>query len=309
LSGWIKALARALEKKLGSDSETLLQSSEIQTHEAATTAIAAKLDGMAKVLDLHSYNKHGHFLGKLNSVSLTEIQPALIICPKAMECVTKSCKYRALLMASREWDTSHATVIMGSAIYRKVPVLGGQCPVCHTKYYADQEVALQPGGQNSQSKLYLNDAKYLKVGKGTWVDRGFSSTVLNAMYSFHASAATYTEFWNDTFHKAPHRLQVTCRIIWQTFIQESIQQVAEKADISLVLDRNLGINKVTQNAYKVLGESGKIRSADRHSCAECTHAYKKTPDIITEDDPAAVVNINENRAVPALVGEGADLAV
>jgi hypothetical protein len=129
------------------------------------------------------------------------------------------------------------------------------------------------------------------------------------MYSFHASAATYTEFWNDTFHKAPHQLQVTCRIIWQTFIQESIQQVAEKADISLALDRNLGINKVTQNAYKVLGESGKIRSADRHSCAECTHAYKKTPDIITEDDPAAVVNINENRAVPALVGEGADLAV
>jgi hypothetical protein len=102
---------------------------------------------------------------------------------------------------------------------------------------------------------------------------------------------------------------MTRRIIWQAFIQESIQQVAKKANIDLVLKDGLDINMVTCEAFKVLGEGGRIRGADGHSCAECTHIYKRTPDIITRDDPAAVVGIDKNWAVPALVGEGADLAV
>ena len=36
--------------------------------------------------------------------------------------------------------------------------------------------------------------------------------------------------------------------------------------------------------------------------------YRKTADIITEDDPAAVVGMDENWNVLALVGENADLA-
>ena len=168
---------------------------------------------------------------------------------------------------------------------------------------------MQPNQQKNQSKLYLNDAKYLKVGKSTWVDRMFSKAVLNGIYSFHASAAAYTDFWNNTFQIESSTPEVTRRIIWQTFIQESVWQIADKADISLVLDKNLNVNMVAQEAFKVLGDGGKIRSADGHFCNECTHSYKETADFLTEDDPAAIVGIDENRAVPSLVGEGSDLAL
>jgi hypothetical protein len=42
--------------------------------------------------------------------------------------------------------------------------------------------------------LYLNSAKYLKVGQSLWVDQSFSGTVINATYSFHASSAAFAEF-------------------------------------------------------------------------------------------------------------------
>ena len=310
LSGWIKTLSRALQKKLGTDSRTLLQASQLQAHseDVTTSAIATKLDSMAKLLDLSPYSKHGDFVERLNPVSLAKIQSAVVICPQAMECVTTGCKSAALHMASRKRDISYATLAKGSTVYGRVPVLGGECPICHTRYFADHEAALQRDQQNSQSKLHLNDAQYLKVGKSFWVDQSSSRAVLNGMYSFHVSAAAYTDFWNSTFQKESGPI-VTCRIIWQTFIQESIQQVAKKADISLVLDKNLDINMVAQEAFTALGDGGKIRSADGHFCTECTHPYKRTADFVTEDDPAAIVGIDENRVVPALVGEGADLAL
>jgi hypothetical protein len=225
VSGWMKALARALEKRLGGKKDTLLRPSEIHpqmSQDVATTSIAIKLDGLAKILDLHPYDKRGRFTKKLNPVSLTQIEPALVICPEAMECMTESCQSRALLLASRERDISHATVIKGSTVHHMVQVLGGHCPVCHTRYHADHETALTQGNRNSQTRLYLNTAKYLKVGKKTWVDRPFSSMVLNGIYNFHASAAAYAEWWNDTFRKEYRQTKMTRRIIWQAFIQESI---------------------------------------------------------------------------------------
>ena len=71
----------------------------------------------------------------------------------------------------------------------------------------------------------------------------------------------------------------------------------------------LPIDEVTKHAFVQLGEQGIIRSAGNHSCSECTHTYKRVADRITGDDPAALVGIDENRHVPALAGEGADLAV
>ena len=86
LSGWIKTLSRAVERKLGSESKTLLQSPQLQAHmspEATTVAIATKLDAMAKVLKLNPYNRHGHFVAKVNAISSTTIEPALVISPQA----------------------------------------------------------------------------------------------------------------------------------------------------------------------------------------------------------------------------------
>src|SRR6202042_3272274 len=54
---------------------------------------------------------------------------------------------------------------------------------------------------------------------------------------------------------------------------------------------------------------GSVTYSQNHSCSECTHKYKETADRITGDDPAAVLGVNENHQVPALVGEGAELAV
>jgi len=141
------------------------------------------------------------------------------------------------------------------------------------------------------------------------VDRSFSRAVQNGMYSFHASAAAYNDFWNNTFYNESDTPVVTRRIIWQSFIQESVRQIADNANISLVLDKKLDVNMVAQEAFKVLGDCGKIRTADGHSCSECTHPYKSRADFLTEDDPAAIVGIDENRAVPALLGEDAAQAI
>jgi len=44
------------------------------------------------------------------------------------------------------------------------------------------------------------------------------------MYSFHASAAAYTEYWNNTFGQIDleHSVKLDCKHIWQAFVQESI---------------------------------------------------------------------------------------
>ena len=68
--------------------------------------------------------------------------------------------------------------------------------------------------------MYLNTARYLKVAQSTWVDREFSNSVLNGVYSFHASAAAYTEYWNNSFGTS--EVNITHHQVWQAFVQESI---------------------------------------------------------------------------------------
>ena len=70
------------------------------------------------------------------------------------------------------------------------------------------------------------------------------------------------------------------------------------------LPDELSIAEVTKHAFILLGE-GVIRSAEDHFCSECTHTFKQT----AGDDPAALIGVGENRNVPVLTGEDADLAV
>jgi hypothetical protein len=190
-------------------------------------------------------------------------------------------------------------------------VLTGKCPVCQTLYYADHERTPNPTEENQWNRVYLNSAKYFKVGQALWVDRLFSNAVMNAMYSFHASAAAYMEFWNNSFWKPQ---DVTCRKIsrrqvWQAFVQESVRTIAAQSQLNLELRDGLSIDEVTKEAFELLGENGIIRAADKHACSECTQVYKRSADIITGDDPAAVAGNDENRVVPPLVGEDAELAI
>src|SRR6266568_457788 len=45
---------------------------------------------------------------------------------------------------------------------------------------------------------------------------------------------------------------------------------------------HLPIDEVTKEAFNVLGEDGVIKSADQHSCSECTQKYRSTADVIGE---------------------------
>src|SRR6202050_3387418 len=68
-------------------------------------------------------------------------------------------------------------------------------------------------------------------------------------------------------------------------------------------------SRIYENSCQILwGDFGVIKCAQNHSCSQCTHKYKETADRITGDDPAAVLGVDENHQVPALVGEGAELA-
>jgi hypothetical protein len=84
-----------------------------------------------------------------------------------------------------------------------------------------------------------------------------------------------------------------CQILWSYFGKEN----------------GIAIQEVTKQAFIQLGDNGVIKCAQNHSCSECTHKYKETADRITGDDPAAVLGVDENHQVPALVGEDAELAI
>ena len=46
-----------------------------------------------------------------------------------------------------------------------------------------------------------------------------------------------------------------------------------------------------------------IRAADQHTCSECTQEYKAKADLIINEDPAAIVGMDENQRVPQLTEE------
>ncbi len=73
----------------------------------------------------------------------------------------------------------------------------------------------------------------------------------------------------------------------------------QQSNIHIELNDPLNITEVTTQAFEILGEQGVIRSADQHSCSECTQPYKKTSDSIM-NDPAAVVGVDENQDIPPL---------
>jgi hypothetical protein len=306
-SGWIKALARALENKLKETTNSLFRPEETMSQlndDQVTSSIGLKLDGLAKNLNLHPYNKKGKFVGKLKPISDENIEPILIICPISMECMTGTCQPRAILKKTRDRDTPHVMLIKESKIYDDVPVLTGHCPGCRTSYHADHERA-----QNSDetwTKLYLNNAKYLKVGQNIWVDRVFSGAVLNATYHFHASISAFAEFWNASFWSTQktHSHKVSRRQLWHAFVEESVRKLASASKFDLELPDNLPIGEITKQAFTILGENGLIRSAEGHACSECTHEYKTNADVLPQQhDAAGVVGVDENRQVPAYAGD------
>lgn len=301
LSAWIKTLARGLCDRLGEQDVKRLFKKHEQFMEDKVPALAEKLDECAKLLDLTPYDQNGNYTGKLKQVSHEQIQPVLVICPNSVNCEdVRNCEPRGLLKSTDIRDVSAATLIKGTTIHKNVIVLGGECTKCHTIYQADHEHISNPGTE--ASRVYVNSAKYLKIGQHTWVDRTFSTAILNGMYSFHASASAYTEFWNNSYGVIGGETvaKITRRQVWQAFIQESIRTVGIESGIHLEITDGLSITEKTKAAFETLGSDGVIHIADGHSCSECTQKYKHTSDLERNVDPAALVGIDEGKNIPAV---------
>src|SRR6266850_4890343 len=121
--------------------------------------------------------------------------------------------------------------------------------------------------------VYVNTAKYLKVGQELWVDRVFSHGVIQGMYSFHASAAAYMDYWNQSFWNS-ERKKLSRQQVWNTFVQESIRLIGGDSNRTLVLPADMGLNEVTREAYSCFGDNGIVHLANGHACSECTQTYK-----------------------------------
>ena len=124
------------------------------------------------------------------------------------------------------------------------------------------------------------------------MDRVFFSSVLKGMYSFHASTAAYTDFWNLSYGSTS--ITLSRRHIWQAFMQESIRTVGCVSDTNLVISPNTSIYEVAREAFTYLGDAGIIRAADGHSCTECAQPYKQfSADAIHHNNPTAILEDNE----------------
>jgi hypothetical protein len=221
-SGWIRILARQVMNKMAtSDMDAFKVYEQSDNTDQLLIVLCLKLNGLAKLLKLVQYNKKGKFRGKLKTVSHSEIQPAHVICPDAVVCETETCNPRSLIQWTRLRDIPTVTLIKDFTVFNDVPVLTGFCPTCETIYHADHERRPSHG---KHERIYLNLARYIKIGQTLWVDRLFTNAVLSGIYNFHASAATYAAFWNSIFVEYLGNLtaRVTQRQIWQAFVQESV---------------------------------------------------------------------------------------
>jgi hypothetical protein len=191
------ALARALTDQLGDCKRSLYQNGEEGNLSSTERSklVARKLNDLAIDLNLTLYNEEDNYTEKLLPVSNKAIQPVHVICPTSMVCETATCVARSLVQATPECDIPLVTLIKGHKIYKNCPVLIGKCPNCKTSYSADHECFVDNFHSAQQAKrIYLNSAKYLKLGTILWVNRLFANAVINAMYSFHASASAYAQY-------------------------------------------------------------------------------------------------------------------
>ncbi|TFK70975.1 hypothetical protein BDN72DRAFT_738276, partial [Pluteus cervinus] len=300
-TSWMRALAKAVLERAETDQIQLLppppesNSPEEQDNpEVRITSLCSHLDNLADLLSLLPVDNNDKFTKDLKPVSQQAIKAVYIICPQSSICQTQSCILKPLQQVTRKKDLPLVTLIKDFEFHTEVPLLSGQCLQCKTYYYADHE-KFPHATKKKGYKVYLNTARYIKIGAITWVDRKFTLAVLNGMYNFHGSTSAYAEFWNQTFWQmqATSACQISHRQIWMAFLQESIRTIASTSGINFVLEDGVSAEEVAKGAYQELGEKGMIRAADGHSCEECTHQYKATPDVITQNAPIPSTSSDE----------------
>ena len=68
------------------------------------------------------------------------------------------------------------------------------------------------------------------------------------------------------------------------------------------------IKEVAEEAFTKLGNAGMIEPGKAHSCSQCSQPYKAVAEFMVNEDPAAVIGVDENSAVPVLEGQYACLS-
>ena len=124
-----------------------------------------------------------------------------------------------------------------------------------------------------------------------WADHNFLSAVIKSMYSFHASANTYCDYWNNTFGSSnpAYKLKLGQKQVWQAFVQESIQTVASSDNADFETLANLSIDDLTEKAFHELGNGGHMKVSNDHSSFECTKPFKEyVTDTTIHSDVASV---------------------
>jgi hypothetical protein len=306
-SGWIRSLSRAVMHRLKDDTESLFKVGEFlpkQNHQVSV--LSTKLDKFTTFLNLTPYDQSGKFKHKLLPPSYAAIQAVHVICPSSSICIDTRCPRRALLQNTKPRDVPLVTLIKDNLPYVDVPVLSGKCVNCGTIYYADHERFKDNNGL--WNTCYLNSARFLKIGQNIWIDRKLSHSILSGMYNFHASASAFMQFWNDCNSITNSTTQITRRQIWHAFVQESIRAISSAQNTQLELREDLTIHQVITEAFAKLGNKGIIGPGKKHSCSECSQPHKHTADFMANEDPAAVIGVDENSAVPVLTGQYANLS-
>jgi hypothetical protein len=114
VSGWIKALARALKGQVAEHQKRPLKMKGVEKdldEEQEIKDLGVKLDSLAKILKLHPYDSNAQFQGQLQTISHKLIQPVHVICPNSLECQTIGCKSWSLHQNTRIRDIPHVTLI------------------------------------------------------------------------------------------------------------------------------------------------------------------------------------------------------
>ncbi|PPQ91760.1 hypothetical protein CVT25_000503 [Psilocybe cyanescens] len=160
------------------DRKDLLQHNERHKSSDISGLIAVKLDEMAELLMLvPTYSKSTRKLKqKLVMISHQEIAAVHVIYSVSIECEELDCQSRALQQDIHIHDISQVTLIKGTTIYKNVSVLTGRCNLCDSIYYADHKSVNQ--GSIQKQSVYLNSAKYMKIGQSTWIDWSFGIFML-----------------------------------------------------------------------------------------------------------------------------------
>lgn len=300
-NGWIKALARGIETKLDNKAKDLIPDNKIENShiilntDKCTSHLAKKLNKFADILALSPYHDK-KYVELLKPISYEEIQGVPVLCPISMCCQTESCNEHLLLQKTKPRDVPTVTVIQGITIHTNGLILTGECGKCKTKYMPDHESYTDPAS-NERKRFHLNNARFVKVGQNLWVDRIFSLSVLNGVYSFHASTQAYMEFWNNTFGFA-----LSYRQVWKAFVQESIRLVASLSETELeTSDTGLNTENLVSEAYNIIGNDGIINIAKNHECIECAQPYKakadKLPNIQNDNASSIAESSDDNMDV------------